>query len=107
MTKERSRVKITGMHCAACAQTIERALLKAEGVDKAVVNLTTETAYIEYDGNIVNEEKLLSWLNVTSKQLLSMRARGFPYIQIANGKRMYHLPTVCQWLKGREKGLNP
>ena len=39
MTKQKSQIKISGMHCAACAQTIEKALLKAEGVD-IVVPLT-------------------------------------------------------------------
>ena len=58
MTRQKSRLKISGMHCAACAQTIEKALVKAEGVDKAVVNFTTETAYIEYDDNKADEKKL-------------------------------------------------
>jgi Cu+-exporting ATPase len=58
MTKQKSRLKISEMHCAACAQTIEKALLKAEGVDKAVVNFTTETAYIEYNDNKVTEKRL-------------------------------------------------
>jgi len=58
MTKQKSQIKISGMHCTACAQTIEKALLKADGVDKAVVNFTTETAYIEYDDNEADEKKL-------------------------------------------------
>ncbi|MDH5461462.1 MAG: heavy-metal-associated domain-containing protein, partial [Candidatus Bathyarchaeota archaeon] len=58
MTKQKSQIKISGMHCTACAQTIEKALLKAEGVDKAVVNFTTEIAYVEYDDNTANEKKL-------------------------------------------------
>jgi Cu+-exporting ATPase len=58
MPKQKSQIKISGMHCTACAQTIEKALLKAEGVDKAVVNFTTETAYIEYEDDKANEKKL-------------------------------------------------
>ncbi len=58
MTKQKSQIKISGMHCTACAQTIEKALLKAEGVDKAVVNFTTETAYIEYEDDKANEKEL-------------------------------------------------
>jgi len=46
------------MTCVACAQTIEKALLKTEGVDKALVNFATETAHIEYDDKITNEKKL-------------------------------------------------
>jgi len=46
------------MTCVACAQTIEKALLKTGGVDKALVNFATETAHIEYDDKITNEKKL-------------------------------------------------
>jgi P-type Cu+ transporter len=58
MTDKKIQIKISGMHCAACAQTINRALLKAEGAKEAQVNLTTETAYIEYDDKYTDEEKL-------------------------------------------------
>ena len=42
-------LKIGGMHCAVCAQTIEKVLNKKEGVYKAIVNLALETATIEYN----------------------------------------------------------
>jgi len=58
MTKQKSQIKINGMHCAACAQTIEKALSKAEGVDKALVSYATETAYVEYDDDLADEKKL-------------------------------------------------
>ncbi|MDH5267290.1 MAG: heavy metal translocating P-type ATPase [Candidatus Bathyarchaeota archaeon] len=58
MTKQKILIKIGGMHCVTCAQTIEKALLKAEGVDNALVNFATETAHIEYDDKITNENKL-------------------------------------------------
>lgn len=57
------------MHCAACAQTVEKALLKVEGVDKAVVSLTTETAYVEYDDNEVNEKTLSEVIKETGYNL--------------------------------------
>ncbi len=46
------------MHCAACAQIIQKALMKAEGVTEARVNLTTETAYVDYDDKKTSKEKL-------------------------------------------------
>ena len=58
MTQQKTQIKISGMHCAACAQTIEKALSKAEGVKKARANLTTETAYIEYNDETTNKKKL-------------------------------------------------
>ncbi len=42
-------LKIGGMHCAVCTQTIEKALNKKDGVYKATVNLALETATIEYN----------------------------------------------------------
>jgi Cu+-exporting ATPase len=36
------------MNCASCVQKIEKALLQTRGVTKAVVNLATEKAKIEY-----------------------------------------------------------
>jgi Cu+-exporting ATPase len=58
MTQQKIQIKISGMHCAACAQTIQKALSKAEGVTEARVNLTTETAYVEYNDELTSEEKL-------------------------------------------------
>ena len=42
-------LKLGGMHCAVCAQTIEKVLNKQEGVYKAGVNFALETATVEYN----------------------------------------------------------
>jgi Cu+-exporting ATPase len=42
-------LKITGMTCATCAQTIEKVLNRKEGVYRATVNLALETANVEYN----------------------------------------------------------
>jgi Cu+-exporting ATPase len=42
-------LKLSGMHCAMCAQTIERALNQKEGVYNVVVNFALETATVEYN----------------------------------------------------------
>jgi Cu+-exporting ATPase len=49
---------ITGMTCANCALTVERALRKIEGVVRADVNLATEKATIEYVPSLVGMEDL-------------------------------------------------
>ncbi len=46
---EKVILKVTGMHCASCAITIEDSLKKVEGVSKAAVNFATEKAYVEYN----------------------------------------------------------
>ncbi len=49
---------IKGMRCASCANTIEKALLKTEGVKSAVVNFAAEKATIEWEEKKVKVEKL-------------------------------------------------
>jgi len=46
---ERIDLPVSGMTCAACARTIERTLAATPGVERARVNLATETATVEYD----------------------------------------------------------
>jgi Cu+-exporting ATPase len=46
---ERVDFPVSGMTCAACARTIERTLSGTKGVDRASVNLATNTATVEYD----------------------------------------------------------
>ena len=55
---------IEGMHCAACAQTIENALNKKESV-KAVVNFTGEEAVIEYDPDKITVNDLIKVIQDT------------------------------------------
>src|SRR5574339_1207443 len=40
---------ITGMTCANCVATVERNLKKLDGVNTAVVNLSSERATVEFD----------------------------------------------------------
>jgi Cu+-exporting ATPase len=47
-------LKITGMSCVTCAQTIEKALNQKEGIYKARVNFALETATIEYNPEQIN-----------------------------------------------------
>ncbi len=46
---EKIALKISGMHCATCVQTIEKALNGTDGVYKSSVNLALETATVEYN----------------------------------------------------------
>ena len=47
--KIKVNLDITGMHCAACARTVEKTLAKGEGIDSVVVNFANHQAYIEGD----------------------------------------------------------
>jgi Cu+-exporting ATPase len=47
--KKNAELKITGMHCATCAVTVEEALSGVKDVSSAQVNFGTETAHVEFD----------------------------------------------------------
>jgi len=47
-SQNKIELKITGMTCASCSARVEKKLNKLNGVEKAMVNLATEKASIEY-----------------------------------------------------------
>merc|ERR1711879_778506 len=49
-------IKIAGMTCATCVNTIEKSLNETEGVNEATVNFATETASVSYDPSVLNLE---------------------------------------------------
>jgi len=49
---------VGGMSCATCAQTIEDALNKMKGVQKASVNFAAEKAVVEYDPDVVTQKNI-------------------------------------------------
>ncbi|CAI0412414.1 unnamed protein product [Linum tenue] len=48
------RLKIKGMMCTSCAESVERALLMIDGVKKAVVGLALEEAKVHFDPNVID-----------------------------------------------------
>ena len=48
----KATLQIDGMHCAGCANAVDKQLENLEGVKSATVNLATESAVVEYDGEI-------------------------------------------------------
>ncbi|KAG6467905.1 copper-transporting ATPase HMA4-like [Zingiber officinale] len=53
------RVRIKGMACTSCSESVERALLMVDGVKKAVVGLALEEAKIHFDPNVTDSPRLL------------------------------------------------
>ena len=51
-------LSIEGMTCSACSNGLEKYLNKQNGVINATVNLVMGNATIDYDENILNQEKL-------------------------------------------------
>ena len=59
MAAKEMSIKVTGMTCAMCVATIEKALKSLEGVLEANVNLGTETATVKYDPDRVSPEQIV------------------------------------------------
>ena len=53
-------LRISGMTCTACAQRVEKALLRAAGVRSVRVNFATEKAYVDYDLAQIGEDRLVA-----------------------------------------------
>ncbi len=59
MANKKITLKIQDMSCASCAQAVEKALNKAEGVTEAQVNFAAEKAYVTYDPAQSSREQLI------------------------------------------------
>ena len=49
-------LKIEGMTCSACSSSLEKYLLKQNGIDDALVNLVMSSASISYEDNITLDD---------------------------------------------------
>jgi Cu+-exporting ATPase len=82
-------LKIGGMTCASCAQTIENALKKAKGVLKAHVNIATEKASITFDPGAVDLEEIGLVIDGTGYQILGTEEAGAEEIDKEEKQRLY------------------
>ena len=61
MTEKQITLPVTGMTCANCVRTVERALnIKTPGVVKATVNYATEKATVTYDDKVASPEDMIA-----------------------------------------------
>ena len=59
MAEKEITLPITGMTCANCANTIEKALGKLDGVKQVDVNLVLERANLRYDGEALAQQDIV------------------------------------------------
>ena len=59
----KTTLKISGMHCGACATSIQMVLSNQGGVSKADVDYKTKKAIIEFDPKKTNISKLIKSVN--------------------------------------------
>lgn len=57
--------------------------------------------------NYLQEETIIQFLGISTSKLRDLRRNdGLPFIQIAQGKRLYREQTFIEWLDRKEKVLN-
>ncbi|NOY08546.1 MAG: copper-translocating P-type ATPase [Spirochaetes bacterium] len=88
MTNVRVTLPVRGMTCASCANKIEGALKKVEGVENANVNLATEKATVEVLSDKVKIDSLISAVKETGYEVpsetLSLPVKGMTCASCAN-----------------------
>lgn len=73
---EQVTIRIGGMTCAICVQTIENALRGLDGVIHATVNLGTERAYVTYNPSLINLEQMRNAIVSAGYQYLGTDREG-------------------------------
>lgn len=53
------RIRIKGMACTSCSESVERALSMIDGVKKAVVGLSLEEAKVHFDPNVTSTSRII------------------------------------------------
>ncbi len=54
------KLKIGGMHCASCVSSINKTLTKQEGVTESRINLALNSAHIDYNPSVVDNNRIIS-----------------------------------------------
>jgi len=84
-------IRIGGMTCASCAQTIENALKKTEGILEANVNLASEKAVVVYDVQEINYEGIKKVIESTGYEVLGREEGAAKYEkEIQEEQRKFH-----------------
>src|SRR5437764_15127863 len=79
-------VPVTGMHCAACAASIEKALAGTPGVSSAGVNFATARATVRYDPSFASPEKLRDVVREAGYDIVPNVASESPDDQLAQAQ---------------------
>src|SRR3989338_1247520 len=75
-------ISISGMHCATCAITIEKALKKQKGVVSASVNYANEKAVVEYDEGKISKNDLVRTINKTGYKAIDEVENGMKILEL-------------------------
>lgn len=67
---EKTIIPVGGMHCASCANIIERSLKKKKGIVSASVNFASEKATVEFNPGEASEKDVVDAINSTGYKAL-------------------------------------
>lgn len=100
MSVKQVTLPIAGMTCASCVYHVETGLKETEGVEKAIVNLSTERASVEYDparatiGDLVFHVRDVGYDVVTDKINLPIAGLGSATSAVNLEARLKAIPGV-------------
>ncbi|RZN61454.1 MAG: copper-translocating P-type ATPase [Methanonatronarchaeia archaeon] len=69
-------LEIGGLSCASCAESVERALVEVDGVDRADVNLMSESASVSFDPDVVDVDDLVEVVEVSGYEVKGYSSAG-------------------------------
>lgn len=72
MATEKKIIRVGGMHCAMCVNTVEKSLKNLDGTIDVVVNLATEKAAVTYDPTLVDINKIKKAVEDSGYQFLGI-----------------------------------
>ena len=73
MKKEIVDIGISGMHCASCAQNLEKSLSNQNGIERASVNFGTESASVEFDDDKISIQQVVNTIKKSGFNIISQK----------------------------------
>ncbi|MHA1989127.1 MAG: cation transporter, partial [Promethearchaeota archaeon] len=68
--KTKVKLRISGMTCTSCVQSIDSALKKIDGIDFTGINLVDKTAIIKYDANKLDVDEIKQTIKDTGYEAI-------------------------------------
>jgi len=91
---EKAVIKVGGMTCASCVQTVQKALQTIDGVISADVNLSNERAYVTYNPSLVDIKKIRDVIHNAGYQFL-----GTDHDEIDESEKLREIELKKQFFK--------
>src|SRR6056297_673066 len=71
------QLSLSGMSCNNCALSIEDTIKNLDGVNKVQVNFSSEKAYVEYNPELINPDKIIEEVNKTGYSASKITQSGY------------------------------